>query len=66
MNQKPIGPLAVIAKYFGKLPGQDLAGFRDETAKLSNEDKLELAQGAVARRHVAPGVSRGEVPSITI
>ncbi|OHA46612.1 MAG: hypothetical protein A3A80_01965 [Candidatus Terrybacteria bacterium RIFCSPLOWO2_01_FULL_44_24] len=38
--------LVVLWKYFGKLSGQDMAGFKVEIDKLSPAEKRELAEGA--------------------
>jgi hypothetical protein len=32
-------------KYFGKLPGQTLADFKDEWQKLSDKSKIQLTAG---------------------
>ena len=44
MVNKSKGKAAVIMEFFGK--GNSLSEFRTELAPLSENDKLELAQGA--------------------
>jgi hypothetical protein len=37
-----IGFTTACAKFFGRLPGQDLASFRDELAHLTPADRADL------------------------
>lgn len=48
MEAKKIGILAVIRKYFGYRPGDELKDFSAEVRQVTEEDKLEPAQGAAA------------------
>lgn len=43
---KKKGTATVIKEYFGYRKGENLQGFRNELKELSDEEKLELAQGA--------------------
>ena len=43
---KKIGRLIVLRNYFGLKEGEDLRSFASECAKLTEEDKVELSQGA--------------------
>ena len=36
---------AIIMKYFGKLPGQNLQGFAEELRELDDESFFQLVQG---------------------
>jgi hypothetical protein len=40
---KPTGFIAACKEYFGFLPNQNLKDFRDEVARLTPEDRAEMA-----------------------
>jgi hypothetical protein len=40
-------PMAVLAKYFGRLPGQSLKDFSVEVKALTEIDKKQLVDGIV-------------------
>lgn len=43
----PISLTQAMNQHFGRLPGQNLAGFRDELKALTPQDKAEIKDGLV-------------------